>query len=151
MPFAFLKPGPMRDGDLGLRLVRRDPGDPARDWEPVYHFDLVRLSTGERVGNIDLRVGDTEHLRRYGGHVGYYVKPAARGNGYAARALRLLLPLARRHGMRTIWVTCNPENLASARTCERAGGVYVETVDLPTDTDLYREGERRKRRYRFDL
>ena len=35
--------------------------------------------------------------------------------------MRLLLPLARRHGLQTVWITCNPDNWASRRTCELAG------------------------------
>src|SRR5262245_43321935 len=37
-------------------------------------------------GSIGLRIGDTDDLRMYLGHVGYNVYPAARGNHYAERA-----------------------------------------------------------------
>ncbi len=151
MEFEFLDAGEMVDGDLRLRVGKRDAGDPERGWVPAYHFDMVHVPSGEWAGTIDLRVGDTPHLRLYGGHSGYFVASPFRGRRYAARALRMLFPLARRHGMRELWVTCNPDNLASARTCEIAGGEYVETLDLPEDTDMYREGERQKMRYRFDL
>lgn len=60
-------------------------------------------------------------------------------------------PLARHHEMTELWVTCNPDNIASRRTCELAGGVLVEIVDLPEDIDMYQEGERRKCRYRFGM
>ena len=53
--------------------------------------------------------------------------------------------------MTELWVTCNPDNIASRRTCELAGGVLVEIVDLPEDIDMYQEGERRKCRYRFGM
>jgi predicted acetyltransferase len=74
-----------------------------------------------------------------------------RGNHFAGRALRLLKPLARRHGLSELWITCNPENAASRRTCEFAGAELTEIVDLPPHVDMYQEGERQKCRCRLDL
>jgi predicted acetyltransferase len=151
MPFAFLDPGPLLHGDLSLTLIERYPGDPARNWVPAYRFEMRRAGASARAGNIELRVGDTDYLKLYFGHIGYSVQPEYRGARYAARACKLILPLARRHGFREIWITCNPDNWASRRTCEIAGGEFVEIVDLPEDIDMYREGERRKCRYRFRI
>jgi len=103
------------------------------------------------VGAIGLRIGSTETIEMYYGHFGYHVYPAARGRQYAMRACRLLLPLARRHGFKTLWITCNPENIASRRTCERLGAKLVEVVPVPEDNPLYARGEIQKCRYRFDL
>jgi tagatose 1,6-diphosphate aldolase len=61
------------------------------------------------------------------------------------------MPLARRHGLYALWITCNPENVASRRTCELTGAEFVEIVDLPPESDMYERGERRKCRYRLDL
>jgi RimJ/RimL family protein N-acetyltransferase len=63
----------------------------------------------------------------------------------------LLLPFARRHGLKTIWITCNPNNWPSRRTCERLGATLVEIVPLPPDNDQYIAGEREKCRYRIEL
>lgn len=137
------------DGELELHLVERCAADPERRLVPAYHFEM-RVA-GARVGTISLRIGSGAYLERYAGHIGYGVEPAYRGRRYAARACRLLFALARRHRMRTLWITCNPENVASRRTCELVGGELVDIVDLPPDIDLYREGERQKCRYRVRL
>jgi tagatose 1,6-diphosphate aldolase len=79
------------------------------------------------------------------------VYPPARGRHYAERAARLLLPLARRHGMSELWITCNPDNAASRRTCERLGGELVEIVPIPPDHAFYSRGERAKCRYLIRL
>jgi predicted acetyltransferase len=50
-----------------------------------------------------------------------------------------------------LWITCNPENVASRRTCELVGGELVDIVDLPVDSDMYKEGARQKCRYRVKL
>lgn len=151
MTFSFRDPGKLVDGDLELVLTARDPGDPARDWAPTYKFRMVHTATGEDMGRIDLRIGNPHHLVMYGGHIGYGVDPEHRGHHYAARACRLLLPLARSHGLKNLWITCNPDNWASRRTCELAGAQFVEIVDLPEDSDMYARGERQKCRYRLDL
>ena len=79
------------------------------------------------------------------------VYPPARGNAYAERSCRLLLPLARRHGLRSLWITCNPDNAASRRTCERLGAVYVDTLPIPPEEPLFARGETHKCRYLLDL
>lgn len=64
----------------------------------------------------------------------------------------MLFDLARKHGMDYLYITCNPENIASRKTCEFAGGVLESIIDLPTDNDMYMyDGERRKCIYRFNL
>lgn len=140
----------MRDGDLELRLARRSPAGSNGAWTPAYHFEM-RLPDDAVAGWIDLRVGDAPELTLYNGHIGYTVREKYRGRHYAARSTRLLAGLARHHGFTELWITCNPENIASRRTCELAGAEYVETVELPTDIDLYRRGERSKCRYRLLL
>jgi tagatose 1,6-diphosphate aldolase len=125
-----------------------------RESIPSYHFWMklngpdvpVRIA-----GGIGLRLGDTPNIRKYIGHIGYNVYPPARGNHLAERACRLLLPLARHHGIKTLWITCNPDNLASRRTCDRLGGVLVDIVPVPEDHELYARGDHYKCRYRIDL
>ena len=145
----FLLDVPLVDDELELYLAERSPADPERDFVPAYRFEM-RVD-GERAGSISLRAGNTRHLELYAGHIGYGVEPPFRGRRYAARACKLIFDLARRHGMTTLWITCNPENVASRRTCELVGGELVDIVDLPAETDMYKEGERQKCRYRIRL
>jgi predicted acetyltransferase len=149
--FKFQDPAQLIDDDFELILVEKHPGDPTIGYVPAYKFKMTLVGQDEQIGSIDLRVGNTEHIVMYGGHIGYRVDPEYRGHRYAARSCRLLLPLARSHGLKTLWITCNPDNIASRRTCEILGAELVEIVDLPKDTDMYQEGERQKCRYRLDL
>ena len=149
--FKFNDPGQLIDGDLELALAEKYPGDPDIGFVPTYRFEMRLAGQDKEVGRVELRVGNTRHIVMYGGHIAYGVLPEHRGQHYAARACRLLLPLARTHDMETLWITCNPDNIASRRTCELAGATLVEIVDLPENTDMYQAGERQKCRYRLDL
>ena len=53
--------------------------------------------------------------------------------------------------MSRLWITCNPDNLASRRTCERLGAKLVETVPIPKTHTFYQRGERAKCRFLLEL
>jgi predicted acetyltransferase len=143
--------GVLRDRDLWLELRARDPANATRGWVPAYHF-AMRLEGVERaVGRLGFRVGNTYAVEHFAGHLGYEVLSAYRGHRLAERSCRLVLPLARRHGFSELWITCNPDNWPSRRTCERLGAQLVEIVDVPRDSDVYRPGSERKCRYRLVL
>ena len=146
-----LDPPLSEDGELRLVLIERHPGDPKRGFVPSYVFAMTNRYTGNEMGRISLRLGDTEHIRMYAGHIGYTVEPLFRGNHYAERSCRLILPLAVSHGFREIWITCNPDNGASRRTLERLGAELIEIVDVPRGNPLWLRGERRKCRFRLML
>ena len=143
--------GTLVDLDLELTLDRMDPMRPEDRWAASYVFDMVERPSQTKVGQISLRLADTEELLFYGGHVGYGVEEPFRGRHYAARSVKLLLPLAKRIGMKTLWITCDPANIASRRTCEIAGGELVEILEIPSTSPMYGQGRRESCRYRFDL
>jgi predicted acetyltransferase len=119
---------------------------------PAYHFWMHVKDNPEFpiAGGINVRIGNQFDLVMYHGQIGYHVYPAMRGRHYAERASRLLLPLAHRHGINPLWITCNPDNFASRRTCERLGGKLVEIVPVPAENPLFLRGETEKCRYRID-
>lgn len=140
----------LTDGVITLKLDRAVPADERKGFVPAYHFYITDAKTGRRMGACDLRVGYARGLH-YGGHIGYGVDEAHRGHHYAERACRLLLPLAKRHKMPYVIISCRPDNLPSRRTLERLGGTLVEIAALPRDSELYRDGARQECIFRFDL
>lgn len=149
--FRFLEPGRLVDNDLRLTLVERVKGHPMGDLVPTYIFEMRHFDSGDKLGTISLRIGNTDYIVMYMGHIGYNVVEQHRGNRYAARSCQLVLPLAKAHGLSPLWITCNPDNWPSRRTCERLDAEMIEIVPLPKDTEMYRRGERHKCRYRLDL
>lgn len=146
----FLDPGPLVDNEFELVLDNFHLADEFRGVVPHYRFRMVHRIARTTMGNISLRLGDGPAIVRYAGHIGYGVDELFRGHRYAARSVVLLLPHARKHGIAPIWITCNPDNFASRRSCELAGARFIEIVDLPPDNPMYKLGERQKCRYRID-
>ena len=141
----------LSNDEIVLRLVRETPADLAREWLPGMFYDILLKPSLQKIGNIDLRIGYTLSVARYGGNFAYGIDPPFRGHHYAGLACILLKQVARAKGMDVIWITCNPDNWPSRKTCEWIGATLVEIVDLPEDNDQYREGERQKCRYRWIL
>ena len=138
-------------------FVQRHPngtfGHHAGDRWPGFHFWMRLMPVSRPIvpfaGTISLRLGTDDDLVRYWGHVGYGVFPPTRGQHYAERSCRLILPLAKQQGLHEVWLTTNPENIPSRRTCERLGATLVEIVDVPESHPLFRKGDRQKCRYRI--
>lgn len=145
----FLNTDFLRNEEIYLRLDRRAEGDPEKGWVPAYHFSIC-LPDGTAVGHCDLRIGHNQKLY-YGGNIGYGVDEPYRGHHYAGKACKLLFELAQKHDLGYVYITCNVTNAASARTCEYAGGRLVATEELPEDNDMYAEGIRQVKIYRFEL
>jgi tagatose 1,6-diphosphate aldolase len=148
--FVFLDPGELRDDDLTLILTDKKLGDVEKGYLPSYVFEMRHSDTNEKMGEISFRVGNNENTF-YGGNSGYSTEENFRGHRYAARSLKLLFPFIKKHNLDEFCVTCNPDNVASRKTCEIAGGQLVEIVDLPPENDQYVRGERKKCRYVFEL
>jgi tagatose 1,6-diphosphate aldolase len=145
--FEFASIDLLRDDDLSLVLNECQPAD-MNGWRvPCYHFHMHTV--GEYAGRIRLRIGWNDDVIRYAGQIGYAVEPAFRGRHYAERACRLIKPLARQHGLEAIWITCQPDNVASRRTLERLGAEYAGMLDVPPDYPLDAGLERRKMCFRL--
>lgn len=131
MPFEFYRDPLPLDGDLSLVLSDSVEAPASGFGVPMYTFEMRHAVTSARMGRIRLRVGWNETVIKFAGQIGYLVEPSYRGHHYAERACRLIAPLARRHEMDSLWITCQPDNVASRRTLERLGAQLVATLDVP--------------------
>lgn len=91
----------------------------------VPHSTFWLLHDREVVGVSNVRHRLTAALRANGGNIGYGVRPAARGRGFARALLRLTLDRARGLGLSEAWMTCAKSNAASVRTMLANGAVLV--------------------------
>lgn len=139
----------LRDGELELKF-REFASHPVHK-SPTYYFQMVHSVSGAELGNINLRVGCTAHIEQYAGHVGFTVDLSHRGHRFAARSLRLLLPLAYSLRLNPLWITCDPENIASRRSLEIASAEFIEVVSVPADCVIHQSGHLHKCRYKLTV
>lgn len=105
-----------------------DPSVPAGEARvPATYWWITEGDT--YLGAITLRHALNEFLLRAAGNIGYGVRPSARRRGLATWALGAVLPEARALGLDRVLVTCEDDNVASARTIENCGGVLEDVRD----------------------
>jgi len=145
---GFIEVPQLSDGIIYLVCTAKKPADPEKKFVPAYEFTVCK--DGEKIGEINLRIGYTDGLY-YGGQIGYGINEKHRGNGYAARACRLLQPVAKAHGMKKLLITNDYMNTASRRVCEKLGARLVRLGRLPEWHDLYQEGGRFSNIYEWSV
>lgn len=145
----FFDVSDLKNDEIFLRLDRTCDAQPEKRWVPAYYFDIC-LVDGTKIGCCDLRIGHNDKLY-IGGNIGYRIDEPFRGHHYAAKACKLLFRQAKKHKMEYLIITCDPTNIASSKTCELAGGKYIETADIPEDNEMFAEGKRHVLIYHFTL
>ena len=98
---------------------------PNEEKVPARTFFLVRESDRRIVGMINIRLCLNERLRRYGGHIGYSIRPTERGKGYNRINLYLGLKVCGAHGIGEVFMDAGLDNPASWKTMESLGGVRI--------------------------
>ena len=143
----FLNTDFLENKEIKLVVNRLTEENPEKNWVPAYHF-FICDKNGTKMGACDLRVGYNDNVY-YGGHIGYEVDEEFRGHHYAEKACLLLFTLAQKHDMDYLYITCNPDNLASRKTCENLHGDLLEIAELPEDNDMRAAGESKKCIFKF--
>ncbi len=130
-----LRPGDDVDSADGFaafvrKLLRES--DPAVPAAPGWvHCTYWWIAEGDEIlGSIALRHELNDALRESGGHIGYSVRPAARGRRLAGEALAAVLPYARSLGLDRVLLTCDLDNAASRKTIERCGGELEDIREI---------------------
>lgn len=96
--------------------------------------DLYFLMEGEALlGAISIRYKKRAQDTGTDGNSGYGIRPSMRQKGYAAKMLALALPLMQAYGLNPAAITCDKENIASAKTILKNGGRLIkEELDEET-------------------
>lgn len=124
-----------------LQIAQDDLTDERNRWVPATLFFLM---DGERIlGGIQIRHSiDLPHLREFGGHIGYGIRPSERRKWYATEMLRLALIESKKIWLDQVMLGCYDDNIGSIRTIEKNGGIF----------ERYTEYEGKKsRRYWINL
>lgn len=99
-----------------------------KNWVVSKTFFAIQKEDKKIVGIIDIRhdIESNEMLRKYGGHIGYDIRPTERNKGYATEMLRLALEYFRNIGLERVMLGCYSDNISSIRVIEKCGGKLAD-------------------------
>lgn len=92
---------------------------------PARTYFLIRENDDKIVGMINVRLALNEKLSKYGGHIGYSIRPTERGKGYNKINLYLALKVCDKYGIENVFLDADLHNPASWKTMEALGGVRI--------------------------
>ena len=136
--------GPMRRTDDPMEYIEKcaleeNPETCPDSLVPATQFMLVRKDNNKVLGFLQVRHEFNDYLSKFGGHIGYSVRPSERRKGYAKVMLKMALPFCREIGLDKVLITCMDGNIGSEKTILANGGVYEYTIHEPSENkDLKR-------------
>ena len=106
-------------------------------------FFLLDTERNRLLGAVNIRHYLNESLLQEGGHIGDGIRPSERRKGYATEMVRLALLECKKLGIRRVLMTCEKDNIGSAKSIIRNGGV-LENEFINSDGEI-------EQRYWIDL
>ena len=106
-------------------------------------FFLLDEERNRLLGAVNIRHYLNDDLLKEGGHIGDGIRPCERRKGYATEMVRLALIECKKLGIERVLMTCDKENIGSAKSIMKNGGV-LENEFLNEDGDI-------EQRYWIDL
>ncbi|MDR3596653.1 GNAT family N-acetyltransferase [Clostridium sp.] len=89
---------------------------------PATTYMAVSTKDDCLIGMIDIRHRLNDYLLNFGGHIGYSIRKAERQQGYATEMLALAVVECLKLNIKKILITCDKNNIASAKTIINNGG-----------------------------
>ena len=113
---------------------------PNEEKVPAETFFLVRRKDDKIIGMINIRLALNERLKKYGGNIGYSIRPTERGKGYNKINLYLALKFCKEQGLKEVLLDADLDNPASWKTMEALGGECIrEYYDDENDKCFVRD------------
>lgn len=113
--------------DEYVDVVHARETDPMPGYVPQSDYWLI--VNGEVAGNTSIRHYLNAGLERFGGHIGYQIRPSMRRRGYGTLQCKLALDIMRQMGIPRALITCDDDNIGSWRIIEANGGVLQDKID----------------------
>lgn len=107
------------------KLEKESHRIPDENRVPSRTYFLVRSGDDRIVGMINIRLALNEQLKKFGGNIGFSIRPTERGKGYNKINLYLGLKVCQKYGIDTVLMDADADNPASWRTMEALGGKRI--------------------------
>ena len=124
-PWAIRK-NDYRDFDYYLENLERKVEQDGRVPDSV--FFCLDVDRDIFVGAVNIRHYLNESLLFTGGHIGDGIRPSERRKGYATAMIGLALEECKKLGIHRVLMTCDKDNIGSAKSIMNNGGVLENEV-----------------------
>ena len=124
-PWAIRK-NDYRDFDYYLENLERKVEQDGRVPDSV--FFCLDVDRDIFVGAVNIRHYLNESLLFTGGHIGDGIRPSQRRKGYATAMIGLALEECKKLGIHRVLMTCDKDNIGSAKSIMNNGGVLENEV-----------------------
>lgn len=101
---------------------------PTENRVPDSVFFLLDEDRNRLLGAVNIRHYLNEYLLNEGGHIGDGIRPSERRKGYATEMIRLALEECRKLGLEKVLITCHKDNIGSAKSIIKNGGVLENEI-----------------------
>lgn len=94
---------------------------------PAHTYFLINKDE-KIIGAINIRHYLNDSLEKFGGHIGYGIRPSERNKGYATEILSRGIKLANELGINDLLLVCRKDNIGSSKVIQQNGGVLENEV-----------------------
>ena len=117
-----------------------------------YIYDIVVPELDRVVGRCEFRFESGQDLEYYG-NIGYVIYVPYRGHHFAYHAcVKMMTEVKEKHpDLNEVWITCNPDNIASKKTIERLGFEYCYLAQVNPLHELYAQGDTQKEIFKMSI
>ena len=109
--------------DFDYYLAHLGTKEPGNGKVPDSVFFLLDEERGRLLGAVNIRHYLNDSLYREGGHIGGGIRPSERRKGCATEMIRLALDECRKLGIERVLITCEKDNVGSAKSIMNNGGI----------------------------
>lgn len=109
--------------DFDYYLEHLELKEAAEGLVPDSVFFLLDETRDRLLGAVNIRHYLNDSLLKEGGHIGDGIRPSERRKGYATEMIRLALIECKKLGIDKVLMTCDKENIASAKSIIKNGGI----------------------------
>lgn len=121
--------------DFENYMANLEVKDASQDLVPDSTFFCLDEDRDIFVGAVNIRHYLNDRLLHNGGHIGDGVRPSERRRGIATRMIGLALDECRKLGISRVLMVCDKENIGSAKSIQRNGGVLENEVEVDGITE----------------